>query len=74
MVEDREVVKMRSMTSRELHQAIRKALAEVPRRLASGELDRSGRYYSDSELKERFANPRVKRQRIPRPKSRISNS
>jgi hypothetical protein len=47
---------MRSMTSRQIHQAIRAALGEVSRALASGEMDRSGRYYSDSELRERFAN------------------
>jgi|HubBroStandDraft_6_1064221.scaffolds.fasta_scaffold4583267_1 hypothetical protein len=41
---------MRQMTSIELHDAIRQALAEVSRRLASGELDQSGRYYTDQEL------------------------
>jgi hypothetical protein len=38
------------MTSREIHEAIDAALAEVSRRLASGELDGSGRYYTDEEL------------------------
>ena len=38
------------MTSREMHEAIRQALDEVDRRLASGELDGSGRYYTDEEL------------------------
>jgi hypothetical protein len=38
------------MTSEEKHEAVRLALAEVDRRLASGELDGSGRYYSDEEL------------------------
>jgi hypothetical protein len=38
------------MTSREIHEAIHQALAEVDRRLASGELDGSGRYYTDEEL------------------------
>jgi hypothetical protein len=38
------------MNSRELHQAAHQALAEVSRRLASGELDQSGRYYTDEEL------------------------
>ncbi len=56
---------MRSMTSREIHNAIRVALGEVSRALASGELDRSGRYYSDSELKERFAS------RAPRQSRRL---
>ncbi len=46
---------MRLMTSREIHSAIQTALGEVSRGLASGELDRSGRYYSDSELGKRFA-------------------
>jgi hypothetical protein len=41
---------MRQMTSIEFHDAIRQALAEVSRRLASGELDQSGRYYTDEEL------------------------
>jgi hypothetical protein len=41
---------MRNFTSLELHDKIGQALAEVSRRLASGELDRSGRYYSDDEL------------------------
>jgi hypothetical protein len=41
---------MNSMTSKDLHEAIRQALAEVSRRLASGELDGSGRYYTDAEL------------------------
>jgi hypothetical protein len=38
------------MTSREKLDAIHQALAEVDRRLASGELDGSGRYYTDEEL------------------------
>jgi SAM-dependent methyltransferase len=38
------------MTSAELRGAIDRALAEVPRRLASGELDGSGRFYTDEEL------------------------
>lgn len=41
---------MKEMTSQELHDAIRKGLDEVERRLASGELDGSGRFYSDEEL------------------------
>lgn len=49
---------MRSITSREIHRAIRTALGEVSRGLASGELDKSGRYYSDSELRERIASLR----------------
>jgi hypothetical protein len=38
------------MTSRQLLDAVDKALAEVSRRLDSGELDGSGRYYTDEEL------------------------
>ena len=38
------------MTSQEIHEAIDIGMAEVSRRLGSGELDGSGRYYSDEEL------------------------
>jgi hypothetical protein len=38
------------MTSRQKLDAVDQALAEVSRRLASGELDGSGRYYTDEEL------------------------
>jgi hypothetical protein len=38
------------MTSRQKLAAVDLALAEVSRRLASGELDGSGRYYTDEEL------------------------
>ena len=38
------------MTSRQMLNAVDKALAEVSRRLASGDLDGSGRYYTDEEL------------------------
>jgi hypothetical protein len=38
------------MTSRQMLDAVDQALAEVSRRLASGELDQSGRYYSDEDL------------------------
>jgi hypothetical protein len=41
---------VKNLNSRELHEAISQALAEVSRRLASGELDQSGRYYTDEEL------------------------
>ena len=40
------------MTSRQMQDAVDHALAEVSRRLASGELDGSGRYYTDAELAE----------------------
>lgn len=38
------------MTSRQMLKAVDQALEEVDRRLASGELDGSGRYYTDEEL------------------------
>lgn len=41
---------MKEMTSREVLDSMEKALAEVDRRLASGELDGSGRFYTDAEL------------------------
>jgi hypothetical protein len=55
MVRFKDGFAMRSMTSREIHSAIHAALGEVSRSLASGELDGSGRYYSDSELSKLFA-------------------
>jgi hypothetical protein len=41
---------MRKMTVQEIFDAIDSGMAEVVRRLASGELDQSGRYYTDTEL------------------------
>lgn len=41
---------MKRLSSDELHEAIHRALEEVDRRLATGELDRSGRFYTDEEL------------------------
>lgn len=41
---------MKKLNSDELHDAIHQALNEVDRRLKSGELDGSGRYYTDEEL------------------------
>ena len=38
------------MTSQEIFEAVESGMAEVSRRLASGELDQSGRYYTDEEL------------------------
>ena len=38
------------MTSEEIFEAVDSGMAEVARRLASGELDGSGRYYTDEEL------------------------
>jgi hypothetical protein len=38
------------MTSQEIHEAVARGMAEVARRLESGELDGSGRYYTDEQL------------------------
>jgi hypothetical protein len=38
------------MTVQEIFDAVDSGMAEVSRRLASGELDQSGRYYTDEEL------------------------
>jgi hypothetical protein len=38
------------MTPQEIFDAIDSGMAEVSQRLASGELDGSGRYYTDAEL------------------------
>jgi hypothetical protein len=38
------------MTSQEIFEAVERGLAEVSRRLESGELDGSGRFYTDEEL------------------------
>lgn len=38
------------MTSEEIFEAVDSGMAEVSRRLESGELDGSGRYYTDEEL------------------------
>jgi len=38
------------MTVEEIFEAVDHGMAEVSRRLASGELDGSGRYYTDEEL------------------------
>jgi hypothetical protein len=56
---------MRSMKSREIHASIRAALDEVVRSLAAGEMDRSGRYYTDTELKDRFTPLTSQRSRPP---------
>jgi hypothetical protein len=55
---------MKEMNSRELHEAIDQALAEVSRRLSTGELDQSGRYYTDAELAAHAATGGVQGRRI----------
>jgi hypothetical protein len=52
---------MKEMTSREMLDSVEKALAEVDRRLASGELDGSGRFYTDKELAAGAATGRTKK-------------
>jgi hypothetical protein len=53
---------MKEMTSREMLDSVEKALAEVDSRLVSGELDGSGRYYSDEELAAGAATGRIEKQ------------
>ena len=61
---------MKNLTSHELHGAIGQALAEVSRRLVSGELDESGRYYSDEGLRlvRRWAGSGLPRSRQRQPR------
>ena len=54
------------MTSRQKLEAIDQALAEVSRRLASGDLDGSGRYYTDEELAAGAATGGEQRQTKPK--------
>ncbi len=49
------------MTSRQILDSVDQALAEVDRRLASGELDGSGRFYTDEELAAGAATGRLNR-------------
>jgi hypothetical protein len=49
---------MKELTSEEWHDAVGKALNEVDRKLASGELDQSGRFYTDEELRAGVATGR----------------
>jgi hypothetical protein len=57
---------MRNMTSQEMFDKVHRALDEVDRRLASGELDGSGRFYTDEELAAGAATGRPKK---PAPKA-----
>jgi len=41
---------LRHLNSQKLHETIGEALEEVSRRLESGEIDGSGRYFTDQEL------------------------
>jgi hypothetical protein len=58
---------MKRMTSTDLHKAIREGLKEVSRRVACGELDQSGRYYTDEELAAGAATGELKK--IAKPKT-----
>jgi hypothetical protein len=60
-------VSQKQMTSNEWHEAARKGLAEVDRRLASGELDGSGRFYTDEELRAGAATGRLKKRELKKP-------
>ena len=52
---------MKNMTSQEMFDAVHRALDEVDRRLASGELDGSGRFFTDEELAAGAATGRSKK-------------
>lgn len=52
---------MKDMTSQQMFDAVHRALEEVDRRLASGELDGSGRFYTDEELAAGAATGRIER-------------
>jgi hypothetical protein len=52
---------MKEMTSRDMLDSVEKAMAEVDRRLASGELDGSGRFYTDEELAAGAATGQIKK-------------
>ena len=54
-------MKQKQMSSDEWHEAVRRGLAEVDRRLASGELDGSGRFYTDEELAAGAATGQIKK-------------
>ncbi|MFZ2023911.1 MAG: hypothetical protein WBP71_10660 [Terracidiphilus sp.] len=62
---------MKSMNSREMHRTLHRALEEVDRRLAPGELDGSGRFSTDEELAQGAATGKLTRksQANPRAKS-----
>ncbi len=52
---------MQNLNSDELHNTLHQALIEVDRRLASGELDGSGRFFTDEELAAGAATGELKR-------------
>jgi hypothetical protein len=54
------------MTSQEIFEAVDSGMAEVARLLESGELDGSGRYYTDEELAAGAATGGEQRQTKPK--------
>ncbi len=52
---------MSRRNSQEIHEAIRRGLDKVPQRLASGEDDGSGRFYTDEELAAGAATGRIEK-------------
>jgi hypothetical protein len=64
---------MKWLSSDELHETIRHALAEVDRRLKSGELDGSGRFYTDEELAAGAATGRLARKSQEKPEKKAEN-
>lgn len=53
------------MTSRQLLDSVHRVLEEVDRRLESGELDGSGRFYTDEELASGAASGRKREAHKP---------
>jgi hypothetical protein len=61
---------MKNRTSQQVFDAVHGALDEVDRQLASGELDGSGRFYTDEELAAgaatgRNTKPEKKKKQVP---------
>jgi hypothetical protein len=52
------------MTPQEIFDAVDQALAEVSRRLASGELDGAGRFFTDEELAQGAAMGEIKKMKM----------
>jgi hypothetical protein len=56
---------VKEMSSQEWHEAVRQGLDEVARQLESGELDGSGRFYTDEELAAGAASGRAREPERP---------
>ena len=52
---------MKDLTSQQMFDAVHRALDEVDQQLASGELDGSGRFYTDEELSAGAATGRMEK-------------